>query len=260
MVERRRPLVFITDYGYEDIYGSALVGASLKVDSGALCILGTHGVPAGDILAGAYQLKAAALAFPLGTIVCVVVDPGVGTSRRAIAVQAAGVTCVAPDNGLISYLWMESTPHERHAVEIAVPASPSATFAGRDVFAPTAAHLARGASLQESGSPIADPIVLADAFARREGDAVSGRVVVVDHFGNAITTIRRVDLAGRRIRAAEWSGGRTSDVVRTYDEIRGPLAVLIGSAGHLEIAARRGPAVDQGGPQPHEAVVVSLEG
>src|SRR5579884_4268226 len=151
-----RPVVFVTDYGRNDTYAAALVGAAWSVDSGVRCVHGTHGVPPGGILAGAYHLKALRFAFDR-CVLCGVVDPGVGTQRRAIAAELDDdVMFVGPDNGLITYLWEETNPLLRNAVRIEVPDGVSSTFHGRDVFAPAAARLAAGASLEELGERIDD--------------------------------------------------------------------------------------------------------
>ena len=208
-------VVLVTDYGGDDTYAGALVGACWRVEPSLRCVTGTHGVPPGDALAGAYHVKAAALAFPLGTVICAVVDPGVGTLRRSIAIEAQGVRCVAPDNGLVSYLWAEADPRSRRCVALVAPAGPSPTFWGRDVFAPVVARLATGAALEECGEAIEAPLVLEDAFCRWDAGCLATRVVVVDHFGNAITTVRQRDLAGRRIVEARWDGGSTRQVARS---------------------------------------------
>src|SRR5258708_188483 len=101
-------VVLVTDYGVDDTYAAALVGALWRVEPSLRCVAGTHGVPPGDALAGAYHVKAVAAAFPPGTVVCAVVDQEVGTARRAVAVSAGGVRCVGPDTGLVSYLWAEA--------------------------------------------------------------------------------------------------------------------------------------------------------
>ena len=103
------------------------------------------------MLAGAYHLKALARAFGGGAVLCAVVDPGVGTDRRAIVVEAHGVRCVAPDNGLVSYLWSEAPATDRRAVRLDVPRDVAPTFHGRDVFAPAAATLASAAGLPAWG-------------------------------------------------------------------------------------------------------------
>jgi hypothetical protein len=253
----RQPIVFVTDYGRDDSYAASLTGAAWRVDPHALCVDGTHGIPPGDVLAGAYHLKALALAFAEGAVFCAVVDPGVGTDRRAIAIEVGRIRCVAPDNGLISYLWDE-TPSVRSAVALEIPLDASSTFHGRDVFAPVAAELASGGRLDTAGEPVGDPIILADAFAERLGTGLRGRVCVVDHFGNAITTIRHADIGAATVRSVSWQGGACAGLVTTYAEIAQGAAALIGSAGHIEVAARGGPVTGVGGPEIGDAVFVEL--
>jgi S-adenosyl-L-methionine hydrolase (adenosine-forming) len=252
-----RPVVFITDYGRDDTYAASLVGAAWAVDPATRCVYGPHGIPPGDILAGAYHLKAVRFAFDR-CVLCGVVDPGVGTARRAIAVELdPDVFFVGPDNGLVTYLWDESNVMLRHAVSIDVPEGIAATFHGRDVFAPAAAELAAGASLRSLGDAVEDLVLLNVAFAGEDAYGVHGRVATVDHFGNAITTVRLEDTRGRPLIGAVWDSGRTDQVVATYDDIRdGSVAALVGSAGHVEIAARGAPASALGGPAAHEAVTV----
>jgi hypothetical protein len=227
------------------------------VDPHAQCVDGTHGIPPGDMLAGAYQLKALALAFAEGAVFCAVVDPGVGTDRRAIAIEVGRIRCVAPDNGLVSYLWDEAESF-RSAVSLDVPLDAAPTFHGRDVFAPIAAQIASGGRLDAAGEPIDEPIVLADAFAERIGTGLRGRVCVVDHFGNAITTIRAADIGPATVRSVSWQGGACAGLVTTYADIEQGAAALIGSAGHVEVAARGRPAADAGGPTLGSDVFVEL--
>jgi S-adenosyl-L-methionine hydrolase (adenosine-forming) len=253
------PVVLLTDYGTDDTYAGALVGALWRVDPGLRWAVGTHGVPPGDVLAGAYHLKALALAFPPGTVICAVVDPGVGTARRALAVEAAAVRCVAPDNGLCSWLWEEAAG-DRRCVALPAPEGASATFHGRDLFAPVAARLAGGAALEECGAPIDDPVLLEEARCRRDGSDLLARVCVVDRFGNAITTARLRDLGGVRPLAARWPGGGTREVARTYADIGDGVALVVGSAGHLEVAARSAPASRRGGPSAGDEVRIELSG
>jgi S-adenosylmethionine hydrolase len=253
------PIVFVTDFGSSDTYAAALAAACWRVDPGLTALAGMHGVPPGDVLAGAYHVKALARALPPGGVVCAVVDPGVGTERAALAVDAGGVLCVAPDNGLASYIWAEAELRGRRGVVLPVPAEAAATFHGRDVFAPAAARLATGASLDSLGRPLdGAPLRCDDAFARELDGVLHGVVCVVDHFGNAITTVRDSDLRGRDIAAVEWDGGGTVEVVRTYADAGAGLAALLGSAGHVEIAARGAPAEARGGPALHAAVRVRL--
>jgi hypothetical protein len=191
-------------------------------------------------------------------VLCAVVDPGVGTDRRAIAVDAGGVLCVAPDNGIVSYLWDETPPGERSAVALDIPAYASSTFHGRDVFAPAAAQLASGARLADVGEPIRNPVALPEALAAREPGVIRGRVAVVDHFGNAITTVRARDVGGAGIARVTWSSGATAAVVSTYAEITSGIAALFGSTRHLELAARGLPAASAGAPARGEEITVEL--
>src|SRR5207302_1651103 len=115
-------------------------------------LVGSHGVLPGDVLGGAYHVKAMAAAMPPGGVVCAVVDPGVGTARDALAVDLAGRRLVLPDNGLVSYLWDECPPLSRECVSLPIPEDASPTFHGRDVFAPAAARLAAGAAVRDLGA------------------------------------------------------------------------------------------------------------
>ena len=254
----RRPIVFVTDYGRDDAYAAALIGAVWRVEPFAVVVEGTHGIPPGDILAGAYQLKALAAAFDENAVYCAVVDPGVGTERRALAAQIGDLVCVAPDNGLISYLWAEAGSNQRWAVALDIPEGASSTFHGRDVFAPAAGQIAGGERFEEMGDAIDDPVLLPAAFAQRQVDRVVGRVAVVDHFGNVITTIRGQDLGGANVVSVQWPGGGTDAVVSTYAEIGDGIAALFGSVGHLELASRGNPAAAHGGPQRGDEITVVL--
>jgi S-adenosylmethionine hydrolase len=143
-------------------------------------------------------------------------------------------------------------------VALGIPDRASATFHGRDLFAPVAARLATGVPLEVFGVPVRDPAVLPEAFATSAGDRRLGRVAVVDHFGNAITTVRVTDLGGHPLAGAVWEGGAAAETVRTYAEIGDRLAVLVGSSGHIEIAARGSSAVAAGAPGWGAEVQVSV--
>lgn len=255
----RQPIVFVTDFGHNDSYAASLTGAAMRVDPHSICVEGTHGVGAGDVLAGAYHLKALARAFTGGAVLCAVIDPGVGTARRAIAIKAGRLRCVAPDNGLISYLWNETSAEDRWAISLDIPPGASPTFHGRDVFAPAAAELAAKEGFDVSGDLIDDPVLLAEAFTERRGNSLHGVVAVVDHFGNAITTIRAEDLGDGRVRSITWPAGTCQGLVTTYAEITSGPGALIGSAGHLEVVGNGVAVATVGGPKKGDAVVVELE-
>lgn len=208
----------------------------------------THDIAPQDILGGALELDAAYRYFPAGTIFVTVVDPGVGSARRALAVQAAGFTFVSPDNGLL-------TPVLRRAGEVravtlddprfALPA-PSRTFEGRDRFAPAAAWLASGVAFEALGSPAGNLATLSLPAPRVTRDVVFGEIVRIDRFGNAVSNLSQTVIDG-------WCNGvpvtvevgerRLGEPVSTYAEaMPGTACAIFGSTGHLEIAIAGGNA------------------
>ena len=138
------------------------------------------------------------------------------------------------------------------------PSGAAPTFHGRDVFAPAAAALASSTGLEALGASISDPIVLDDAFPQRTASGLAGRVIVVDHFGNAITTIRATDLAATGVGTVRWPGGSCRGLVTTYADIDGGPAALFGSAGHLEVVGGGRQAASVGGPRLGDTVVVEF--
>ena len=249
-------LIFVTDYGLEDGYAAELWAAAWSASPGVRCIDGTHLVPAGDVLTAAYRCKTLARAFGPGSVICAVVDPGVGGDRAAVAVLCDGVACVAPDTGLVSYLWMEA--RQRQAVRLTTPAGVSPTFHGRDLFAPVAALIATGSALAGVGEPIDAPDLREELTPVADGDRLRSLVVSVDHFGNCITGVRLSDLGGRRIASLSWPGGESDRVVTTYAEIDGAVAVLWNSSGHLELAARAASASERAGVRTGTPITVVL--
>jgi len=249
-------VVFVTDYGLEDGYAAQLWAAVWSASPGLRCVDGSHLVPPGDVLTAAYRCKGLARAFGPGTVLCAVVDPGVGGSRAAIAVACDGVSMVAPDTGLVTYLWIEAG--ERRAVRLPIPSDASSTFHGRDLFAPVAARLAGGESLSGCGEPLEAPCLRDDLTPVAAGARLNSLVVSVDHFGNCITGVRRADLRGRQVAGLSWPGGETVRLVTTYAEIDVALAVLWNSSGHLELAAREAPAAASTGIRVGTKVSVAL--
>jgi S-adenosylmethionine hydrolase len=203
----------------------------------------THEVAPHDVTEGALALEAAAPWFPASTVHVAVVDPGVGTSRRGLAVVARDQVFIGPDNGLFTPFvgapgWRA---FELRASQYRLP-SVSATFHGRDVFAPAAAHVALGVDPALLGPPVADPVLLPWPEARSSDGAVAGAVVHVDRFGNLVTSIRVTSLSDLRTMTVRVSG-RPVDVVSTYGDLdAGRVGALVGSSGRLEIAVREGSA------------------
>lgn len=233
-----------TDFGTRDAYVAAMKGAILGIARSVRLVDVTHEVPPHDVAEGALALEAAAPYFPSGTVHVGVVDPGVGTARRGLAVLARGQVFVGPDNGLFTPFLAGTawTAFELVAPEYRL-ARVSRTFHGRDVFAPAAAHVATGVDPSRLGPRVSDPVRLPWPAARRTGAGVAGVVVHVDRFGNLVTSISGEALAGPGADAVVAVMGRELAVVGTYGEIAGRrAAALVGSSGRLEIAVREGSA------------------
>jgi S-adenosylmethionine hydrolase len=253
-----------TDFGTVDGYVGAMKGVILAIAPDAKLIDLTHDVPAQDVRAAAFALMRAVPLYPLGSIHCVVVDPGVGTARRAIALRTGQEQIlVGPDSGVFTLFLPPFTEREPEAFELTesrwwrAPVSDvSATFHGRDVFAPVAGHLAsladRGTvDLSSFGRPVGGlerfdlPMPLEDRGGWR------GEVVSVDHFGNAITNVPERRIAEMGDRAWIEIGDHEIRFVRTYADVEvGELCGLVGSSGWLEIAEREGSAADRLGLAP----------
>jgi S-adenosyl-L-methionine hydrolase (adenosine-forming) len=204
----------------------------------------THDVAPHDVMEGALALEAAVPVFPPGTIHLAVVDPGVGTARRPIVLEANGQTFVGPDNGLFTPFigrghWRA---FELAAAEYRRPIV-SRTFHGRDIFAPAAGHLAHGLDPSRLGRAITDPVTLRWPRSTERRGRVEGEVIHVDRFGNLVTSIEGSALGALTGRARVRVGRRTVPVVDTYGDLApGRLGAMIGSSGRLEIAERDGSA------------------
>ncbi len=249
-------ITLLTDFGTRDTYVGQMKGVILSIVPGVQIVDLTHEVAPQRVEEGAFLLETALAAFPPGTIHLAVVDPGVGTARRAIAVATARAVFVGPDNGLLSAALPEAArppegvasvpvPEGIVAVELQNPAYRravvSATFHGRDIFAPAAAHLAAGLPLQALGPRIMELIALPPFRARRRPDgSLEAEIVSIDRFGNAITTARAADLPAEGF-TVHVGGYAVPGPARTYAEAQGT-AALVGSSGYLEIAVPGGSA------------------
>jgi hypothetical protein len=243
-----------TDFGLKDAYVAIMKGVILGIAPHARIIDYTHGITPGNMIEAAFMLNNGYRYFPRGTVHVVVVDPGVGGDRRAVALQTPEAAFIGPDNGVFTLI-IEEAQRERgrdlHIVELNQPQfwlpQVSSTFHGRDVFAPVAAHLVRGASLAELGRPL-DTLTLARIATPQPlgRNVIQGQIIHVDHFGNCITNITLEHLfsydLGRRI-VVEIIDQQLPGLFRTY--IEGPTGTpmcLIGSSGHLELALSNGNA------------------
>jgi S-adenosylmethionine hydrolase len=189
-----RPVVaFMTDFGLGDGDVGVMKGVVLGITPEAQIVDITHDVAPQNVQSGAWILAASYRYFPKGTVFVCVVDPGVGSTRRPIAVRAGDWVFVGPDNGLFSYVLAEQTFHE--AVTLANPAyrlsQVSSTFHGRDIFAPAGAHLAGGVAFADLGDrlELADLVRIDPALAARQGERIEAEVLHIDNFGNIITNI-----------------------------------------------------------------------
>ncbi len=268
-----------TDFGLADPYVGAMRGVILSIIPHAQLVDITHEIPPQEIRQTAFVLYAVWPFFPPRTIHLVVVDPGVGSRRRPIAGQTAHGLFVGPDNGVFSYVMAQEPVNA--LVELVDPqyrlAQVSQTFHGRDIFAPAAAHLAAGVPLHRLGPAVHDPVMLAPPALSVSPGRISGEVLCIDHFGNAITSIGRLSWdgavlslepafaangsSGARIPAAQASvsmaGRELRGVRRTYADVdAGEVLALVGSTGHLELAVREGSGADALDLQPGDVVVL----
>ena len=235
-------ITLTTDFGLADSYVGAMKGVILGIDPTATIVDISHDIAPQDVREAAYAIYTAYPYFPPDTIHVVVVDPGVGSRRRAIALQAAQASFVAPDNGVLSYVLAREgmrkavslTNSRYHRLTV------SHTFHGRDIFAPVAAHLARGVPLTELGEPLTEIITfpLPQPQVLPDGRMV-GHVLHIDRFGNLVLDVREGDCILGEGLVLEVAGRRIQGLGRTFTDVSaGELVAYIGSSGHLEIALR----------------------
>jgi S-adenosyl-L-methionine hydrolase (adenosine-forming) len=262
----RPVLALLTDFGSRDPYVGAMKGAALQVCPELTLVDLTHEIAPHDVGEAARHLAAAAPYFPAGTAFVAVVDPGVGTARRALAARVGPHWFLAPDNGLLSAVLAARPPSRGSAsiVEIRDPRYQrpvvSRTFEGRDRFAPAAAWLLRGVPLDALGPRVLDPCRIGLPQAVVRDDRLIGTLVGADRFGNVLTSIDRASwdafAAGGPVTIA-LAGARLR-LVDTYAAIGdGEVAALFGSTGVLEVAARSVPALGRAGVQPGAPIEVA---
>jgi hypothetical protein len=241
-----------TDFGTSDNYVAQMKGVILGIAPEVQLVDVTHAISLQDVSRGAAILEEIAAVFPAGTIHIAVVDPGVGGPRALVAAEAAGQRFLAPDNGLLVPVILRFPPARVHrlAAERFWRKPVSATFHGRDILAPVAAHWSLGADLADFGPPfdVATLVALPANAPRRLAAALVGQIDSIDAFGNLITNVREADLpAGDRCAIAIRIGARqTIGISRCYsDRPPGCLLALVGSSGRLEIAINGGNAAKE---------------
>jgi hypothetical protein len=232
-----RIVTLLTDFGTADGYVGEVKGTLLSRVPDATVVDIAHDVPAGDVAAACYVLGRVWRSFPPGTIHLAIVDPGVGSARRALAAEAGGHGFVAPDNGLLGEVFAAA---RARVVRLTIPAEASRTFHGRDVFAPAAARLASGTPLADLGPAVRDPVRLRAPLLKVEAGDLVGEVIHVDRFGTLVTNLPREHVAPEgTVRVA----GHDLPLQATFADVpQGEPVAFIGSGGALEIAVRDGRA------------------
>jgi S-adenosyl-L-methionine hydrolase (adenosine-forming) len=264
-----RPLItFTSDFGHDDWFVGVVHGVIHAVCPEARVVDLTHDVPPGHIARASFVLAAAAPDFPPDTVHLAVVDPGVGTDRRALAVRARGQFFVGPDNGLLEWGLADPGAQVHVVTERRFLRQPvSRTFHARDVFAPVAAHLVCGEPIAAFGARIPDPVRLSRPMPHRVDGRLVGRVAFIDHFGNAITDLTEQDLSDAfplvpaTALQVQVAGRSLRGLARAYgDATMGTLLAIIGSSGRLEIAQVGGDAAERLGLGEGDEVSVGLGG
>lgn len=266
----RPPIALLSDFGCRDHYAGVMRGVIASLAPAAPVIDITHGVPAQSVIAGALALRESWRYFPPATIFVAVVDPGVGSARRPIAIETrAGARLVGPDNGVL-WLTVEQAGLKR-AVELRAAryrlAAVSTSFHGRDIFAPAAAHLWLRAALSALGPPAAGLAELSLGEAREGARELRGATVYVDGFGNLVSNIERARVERWRARfpsrnlSVKVAGSAPVGIRATYgDAAEGAPVAIFGSFELLEVAVRDGSAARQFAAGPGTPITVQAGG
>ncbi|MEW6770806.1 MAG: SAM-dependent chlorinase/fluorinase [Bacillota bacterium] len=245
------PVVLLTDFGW-GVYAGVMKGVILSICPGVQVVDLTHDVAPQNVREGAWLLLTNFAWFPKGSIFVAVVDPGVGTERKALAVKAADYYFLGPDNGLLYPAAVRAGI--AGVIELDPPADASRTFHGRDVFAPAAARLAAGAPFSELGRPGVIAVRLDFHLADREGE-----VVTIDRFGNVVTNLP--PLPARRSYTVTLAGGRFRAEIPCFATYAGApedtLFLVTGSGGTLELSVRNGAAAPRLGVQVGDRITIA---
>ena len=241
-------ITLTTDFGLTDHFAGTMRGVIAGIAPRVAVHDISHGVKRFDILDGAFTIAEAYAYWPKKSIHVVVVDPGVGTSRRPILVEAAGQYFVGPDNGVFSMLYLRESKHQVRVItneKLFLPGH-SRTFHGRDIFAPVAAHLASKCTPAQVGKIVHDAVHLSNLTPQRSGKRVwTGTILKVDHFGNLITNFYAKDFPSITAQPFEMLVGiqTVRRLALNYQDCNiGDLFVIVGSSGYLEVSTSQGSA------------------
>lgn len=258
-------ITLTTDFGLIDPYVAMMKGVILSINPEARIIDLTHQIKVGLVLNASNLIRETFPYFPRGTVHVGVVDPRVGSRRRLIGVEAGGHLFIGPDNGLLGPIvndYKNARIVQLENKEYFLP-HVTCTFHGREVFAPTAAHLSRGVPLEKMGPPINDPVYLPAPLPQRRGDAFYGQVMRVDNFGNIITNINSKDLesfTGTDEPIIEVGEIRITGISRIYAEVEaGEILALINSSNLLELAVNLGRADQYTGIDPEGLIGTEIK-
>lgn len=240
-------ITLTTDFGVQDHYVGVMKAVLLSIVPDARLIDISHEIPPQDIMAGAWVVRNSAMLFPPESVHLVVVDPGVGTDRKPVAMRIEDQFFVGPDNGIFSLI---ADQYDHEAIFLNNSSfwrpNPSKTFHGRDIFAPVAAHLASGVTLEKFGDPLDKLATYRWAVPISDKDGIQGWIVHIDRFGNLISNIpeKVIRGAGQHSKLKIYVGNTIlNEIVETFGDVAdGEPAAYIGSSGVLEIAINKGDA------------------
>ncbi|MBD3314738.1 MAG: hypothetical protein GF344_03040 [Chitinivibrionales bacterium] len=253
-------ITFLTDFGTHDWFVASMKGVALGINPAAALVDITHDIDQGDITSAAFVLDMCRWTFPKSTVFVVVVDPGVGSERRAIALRAGGRSFVGPDNGVFSFIMADTEDCEIHQItnDDLFRKPVSATFHGRDIFTPVGAHLSHGVSLDAVGPLCTDPVVIERPTVVNTDTVIRGQVVYIDRFGNALTNIDRTvfNRLSSPPTIVEIATATMSLGTHYAQCPRGEALALLNSVGRLEIAVNGGSAAQRFGLHPGAEVIV----
>ncbi len=254
-----RVITLTTDFGYKDPFAAEMKGVILSINPHAVIVDLTHSIQPQDIPETAYVIGSSFSYFPPGTIHIVVVDPGVGSARKALILEAGGHYFIGPDNGVFSHVLCFSQPVKGVHIteERYMRSKESPTFQGRDLFAPAAAWLSKGLTPGEFGPPAKDFVTFPVPLSEVTHDGISGEVIYLDHFGNAITNIKGDAIGLLGLSYAVELNNTTIQLVQYYALAgENSLCCLVNSSGYLELFVNNGNAAEKYGIKKGDKVIV----
>ncbi len=241
-------ITLLTDFGYQDPYVGIMKGVVSTINPDAIILDIAHDVPSFSVRHAAFSLFSYYKYYPKNTVHLVVVDPGVGSNRKAIAAKIDGNYYVLPDNGIITYIWKEGEAKEAYSLEnkkyFLLPLSN--TFHGRDIFSPVAAYISKGIDIKEFGPKIEKPVLFSIRSAEKRGNKITGEIIYTDKFGNAVANIPRELFDGESAFYVNIKKQKIYNFAHFYGEykIKEKFSIF-GSTEYLELSMNQGSIVDE---------------